>query len=102
MFEVLLRQFPLVHAHDGLEALQCLGNHAEIDLILLDINMPRMSGLEFLQQVKANNAFEKIPVVIISTEGKEEDTMRGLEAGATAYIKKPFGNQELLEVIQKL
>lgn len=102
MFEVLLRQFPLVHAHDGLEALQCLGNHADIDLILLDINMPRMSGLEFLQQVKANNAFEKIPVVIISTEGKEEDTMRGLEAGATAYIKKPFGNQELLEVIQKL
>ena len=102
MFEVLLRQFPLVHAHDGLEALQCLGNHAEIDLILLDINMPRMSGLEFLQQVKANNAFEKIPVVIISTEGKEEDTLRGLEAGATAYIKKPFGNQDLLEVIQKL
>jgi two-component system chemotaxis response regulator CheY len=102
MFEVLLRQFSLIHAHDGLEALQCLGNHADIDLILLDINMPRMSGLEFLNQVKADSAFQTIPVVIISTEGKEEDTIRGLEAGAAAYIKKPFGNQELLEVIQRL
>jgi len=102
MFEVLLRQYALVHSLDGLEALQALGNHADIDLILLDINMPRMSGLEFLNQIKANTAFKDIPVVIISTEGKEEDTVRGLEAGAAAYIKKPFGNQELLEVIQRL
>ena len=102
MFEVLLRQYKLVHAHDGLEALQCLGNHADIDLILLDINMPRMSGLEFLNQIKSDTMFKDIPVVIISTEGKEEDTLRGLEAGASAYIKKPFGNQELLEVIQRL
>jgi two-component system, chemotaxis family, chemotaxis protein CheY len=102
MFEVLLRQFSLVHAHDGLEALQCLGTHSEIDLVLLDINMPKMSGLEFLNQIKSDNVFKEIPVVIISTEGKEEDTIRGLEAGAAAYIKKPFGNQELLEVIQRL
>lgn len=102
MFEVLLRQYPLVHAHDGLEALQCLGNHADIELVLLDINMPRMSGLEFLKQIKSDETFKDIPVVIISTEGKEEDTIRGLESGAAAYIKKPFGNQELLEVIQRL
>ncbi len=82
MFEVLLRQFSLVHAHDGLEALQCLGTHSEIDLILLDINMPKMSGLEFLAQIKGDTVFKQIPVVIISTEGKEEDTIRGLEAGA--------------------
>ncbi|MCP4661584.1 MAG: response regulator, partial [bacterium] len=63
MFEVLLRQYPLVHAHDGLEALQCLGNHADIDLVLLDINMPRMSGLEFLTQIKADAALKEIPVV---------------------------------------
>ena len=74
----------------------------ENEIILLDINMPRMSGLEFLKTVKADSAFNEIPVVIISTEGKEEDTIRGLEAGAAAYIKKPFGNQELLEVIQRL
>ena len=57
---------------------------------------------EFLNQIKGDSAFVDTPVVIISTEGKEEDTIRGLEAGAAAYIKKPFGNQELLEVIQRL
>ena len=102
MFEVLLRQYSLIHAHDGLEALQCLSSHSDIDLILLDINMPRMSGLEFLNNVKADSLFADIPVVIISTEGKEEDTIRGLEAGAAAYIKKPFGNQELIEVIERI
>lgn len=102
MFAILLRQYTLVHAYDGLEALQNLGQHADIDLILLDINMPRMSGLEFLTQVKQDETFKELPVVIISTEGKEEDTIRGLEAGAAAYIKKPFGNQELIEVIQRL
>ena len=63
--------------------------------------LKEMSGLEFLNQIKADAAFQEIPVVIISTEGKEEDTVRGLEAGAAAYIKKPFGNQELLEVIER-
>ena len=101
-FEVMLKQYPQVHAYDGLEGLQCLGNHAGIDLILLDIQMPKMNGLEFIQQIKANPAFENIPVLIISTEGKEEDTMRGLEAGANGYIKKPFSSQDLLEAIQKL
>ncbi len=102
MFEVLLRQYSLVHAFDGLDALQQLGNHGDIDLILLDINMPRMSGLEFLKRIKSDASFQTVPVVIISTEGKEEDTERGLEAGAAAYVKKPFGNQQLLEVIQRL
>ncbi|MEL7061918.1 MAG: response regulator, partial [Acidobacteriota bacterium] len=64
MFAILLRQYTLVHAYDGLEALQNLGQHADIDLILLDINMPRMSGLEFLTQVKQDETFKELPVVI--------------------------------------
>lgn len=102
MFNVMLRQYDVIHAHDGQEGLQCLGEATDVDLILLDVNMPNMNGLEFLSRVKADAALKEIPVVIISTEGKEEDTIRGLEAGASAYIKKPFGNQELLEVIQRL
>ena len=102
MFEVLLRQFSLIHAHDGLEALQCLGTHSEIDLILLDINMPKMNGLEFLQQVKSDSAFADIPVVVVSTEGKEEDTERALAAGAADYIKKPFQTDSILEVVSRV
>ena len=102
MFEVMLRDFELVHAGDGLEGLQRLGEHADIDLILLDINMPNMNGLEFLDKLKQDAALADIPVIIVSTEGKEEDTIRGLEAGARAYIKKPFRSEEILEIIERL
>jgi len=61
--------------------------------------MPRMNGLEFLTAVKAHPEFARIPVVIITTEGTEDDTERGMQAGAAAYVKKPFRNEELLGVI---
>ena len=102
MFEVMLRDFELVHAQDGLEALQRLGEHADIELILLDINMPNMNGLEFLERVKQDAALAEVPVIIVSTEGKEEDTIRGLEAGAAAYIRKPFRSEEILVIIERL
>jgi two-component system chemotaxis response regulator CheY len=102
MFEVMLRDFDLIHAGDGLEALQRLGEHADIDLILLDINMPNMNGLEFLDKIKRDAALADIPVIIVSTEGKEDDTIRGLEAGAAAYIKKPFRSEEILVIIDRL
>ena len=102
MFEMMLRGFPLVHAYDGREALDRLAEHKDVDLVLLDINMPRMNGLEFLAAVKAHPEFARIPVVIITTEGTEDDTQRGLQAGASAYVKKPFRNEELLGVINRL
>lgn len=102
MFEVMLRPNSLVHAEDGQEGLQRLVEHADVDLILLDINMPRMNGLEFLDAVKKNNAFAGIPVVIVSTEGKDEDTERALEAGASAYIRKPFQSENIISVIAEV
>ena len=73
-----------------------------MELILLDINMPKMNGLEFLQQVKSDSAFADIPVVVVSTEGKEEDTERALAAGAADYIKKPFQTDSILEVVSRV
>ena len=102
MYEVMLRQYPLVYASDGRQALDRLQDHADIDLVLLDINMPYMNGLEFLAELRSNPERTGLPVIIISTEGREEDTARGLEAGATAYIKKPFHSEEILEVINRL
>lgn len=102
MFEMMLRQYPLVHAYDGREGLERLQEHKDVDIILLDINMPRMNGLEFLAAVKGNAETARIPVVIITTEGTEDDTQRGLEAGASAYVRKPFRNEELLGVITRL
>jgi two-component system chemotaxis response regulator CheY len=102
MFSVILPKTALVSALDGQEALARLAEHPDTDLIFLDINMPKMNGLEFLSQVKADPALAPIPVVIISTEGKEEDTLRGLRAGAAAYVKKPFRNEAIVDIVQRL
>jgi CheY-like chemotaxis protein len=102
MLSVMLQKFKLVHAQDGLDALQKLGTDPLVDLILLDINMPRMSGLELLVKLKEDPMLSEIPVVIVSTEGTEEDTLRGLEQGAAAYVRKPFDNQILQQVISQL
>ena len=102
MYEVMLRQYALVYASDGRQALDRLQEHADIDLVLLDINMPNMNALEFLAQLRSDDSRSELVVVIISTEGREEDTARGLEAGATAYIKKPFHSEEIIEVISRL
>ncbi len=102
MYEVMLRQYPLVYAADGRQALDRLNEHPDIDLVLLDVNMPNMNGLEFLAELRANDARAGLPVIIISTEGREEDTIRGMEAGATAYIKKPFHTEEILDMIARL
>ncbi len=64
--------------------------------------MPNMNGLEFLQRIKQDAALADVPVIIVSTEGKEEDTIRGLEAGAAAYIKKPFRTEEISDIIERL
>jgi DNA-binding response OmpR family regulator len=102
MYEVMLRQHSLVYALDGRQALERLREHPDIDLVLLDVNMPNMNGLEFLAELRADAARAELPVIIISTEGRDEDTVRGLEAGATAYIKKPFHTEEILAVIAGL
>jgi two-component system, chemotaxis family, chemotaxis protein CheY len=102
MYEVMLRQYPLVYALDGRQALERLREHPDVDLVLLDINMPNMNGLEFLAEVWNHRSKDDLSVIIISTEGREEDTARGLEAGASAYIKKPFQSEEILEVISRL
>ncbi|MCA1826679.1 MAG: response regulator [Myxococcales bacterium] len=102
MFEMMLRQYPLVHAYDGQDGLERLAENRDIDLILLDVNMPRMNGLEFLAVVKADAQLAKIPVIVVTTEGAEKDAEKALAAGAAAYVKKPFRNEDLLSAIEKL
>ena len=105
MYKLFLSHYKsckLISAMNGLEALDKLGQEEGIDLILLDINMPVMNGLEFLQRVQKEPAYQAIPVIIISTEGKEEDTIRGLKMGAKGYVKKPFQASELHGLIEKI
>ena len=102
IYELMLRNCALVHAGDGVEGLERLGQNPDVDLILLDVNMPRMNGLEFLTALKADPARSKIHVILITTEGKEADAERGIKAGAVAYVRKPFRSEELLGAIAQI
>jgi two-component system, chemotaxis family, chemotaxis protein CheY len=105
MYRMILKRYgdcTLVKAKNGREALDLLATDAQFDLILLDINMPVMNGIEFLEAIKKQDAFAKIPVIIISTEGKETDTKRGMELGASGYLVKPFQSKDLHDLVDKL
>jgi len=84
----------VLEAASGFEALRVLPTHA-VDVIVSDINMPDINGLELISFVRANPNYRRIPVVIISTESSAGDRKRGLELGASDYLVKPFSAEEL-------
>lgn len=90
-----------VEAATGFEALKLLPTE-EFDLIITDINMPDINGLELISFVKTNPRYSAIPLVIVTTERSEEDKERGLALGASAYVTKPFKAEELQEVITRI
>lgn len=92
----------IIDAMDGREALDILANRQDIQLILLDINMPVMNGLRFMEKAASLGITRTIPIIIISTEGKEEDTVKGLALGARGYLKKPFQPADLHALIGKI
>ncbi len=104
MYKMTLLRYncPIISAKNGQAALDLLPQHPDIGLILLDINMPIMGGLEFLQKVKALGSYSHIPIIIQSTEGKDEDTKRGMELGAAGYVTKPIQPAALHALIEKL
>ncbi|MGC2064220.1 MAG: response regulator [Thermodesulfovibrionales bacterium] len=89
-----------VEAASGFEALKLLPQQ-EYDLIITDINMPDINGLELISFVRNNQRYTNIPIIIVSTERSEEDKKRGIALGATDYVTKPFKSGELLETIKK-
>jgi two-component system chemotaxis response regulator CheY len=93
-------EFETVEASSGFEALKMLPQQ-QYDLIITDINMPDINGLELISFVRNNPRFTHLPIVIVSTERSEEDKNRGMALGATAYVTKPFKSLELQEIIKK-
>jgi len=102
MYEVMLRGTPLLLAENGQVALELLAQHPDVDLVLLDINMPVMNGLEFLRALAAQGRLPGLPVIVISTDGEEAQIQKGLEAGAVAYLTKPFDAEKLRAAVASL
>ncbi len=90
--------YSVVTAEDGLIALERLAGD-EFDAIILDINMPRLDGFELLEKIKSGGACSVIPVIVLTTEGQEEDRAKAFSLGAEFYLVKPFKPTELLGTV---
>jgi two-component system chemotaxis response regulator CheY len=88
----------VIEATDGVDALKKLSSE-KIDIILADINMPIMDGLKLVSLVRNNPSYKSIPIIMITTEGAEEDKNKALAIGANAYLTKPIQTQELMKLV---
>ena len=90
------------HANNGRAGFTLLAAHPELSLVLLDLNMPEMNGLELLTRRKAEQLHPHIPIVLVTTEGTEEDEARGREAGAWDYLRKPFQPADVERLVARV
>lgn len=88
-------------AASGFEALRLLPREP-FDLVITDVNMPDVNGLELVAFLKGSEALRAIPLIVVSSEGSEKDCERGLSLGANAYLTKPFDPEKLVGVVREL
>lgn len=93
--------YDVVEAPNGFSALQELAKQS-FHLIVTDVNMPGVSGIEMTRFVRKTPRYRNIPLLVISTEGAEVDVKRALGAGADAFVRKPFSAQSLLQAIEQV
>ena len=96
-----LKECRIIEAVDGVDALKKLTTE-RVDLVITDINMPMMDGLKLISLIRGNARTRSVPIIIVTTEGAEEDRKRGLALGANAYIAKPIQPSELLKTVAAL
>jgi len=85
---------------DGFQALKFLAENA-VDLIITDVAMPDMDGLELLKRVRAEEAFQAIPIIMLTASGQDKDRLEAREAGANDFLSKPASSRELLETVHR-
>ena len=93
--------FGSVQAENGLEALEKLAQEP-VDLVVTDLNMPRMDGLALTKSLRSEPQYARLPIVMLTTEAEETARATGLEAGVSAYLTKPVSQERLDEVVQTL
>lgn len=96
----LQKEFNLVIKNDGMEGMNWLDEGHTVDLIIADLNMPNLSGKEFLQTVRASNFYKNIPVLILSAENDSNERIDCLNKGADDFIEKPFNPAEVAAKIR--
>ena len=93
--------YEVVEAVDGKDAFDKMCGD-KVDMLITDLNMPNMDGIELIRQVRARAEYKFIPVVMLTTESQESKKAEGKAAGATGWIVKPFKPEQLVNVIKKV
>lgn len=93
--------YDVIEAEDGVDALAKLGKHS-VKLILTDLNMPNMDGIQLIRQVRSASNQKFVPIIMLTTESQDSKKQEGKAAGATGWIVKPFKPEQLLAVVKKL
>lgn len=94
--------FRITVAEDGMDGLEKLYGAGKVDLIISDINMPRMDGYTFIKTVREQDAYRDMPIIVLSTEGQEKDIQAGLNLGANMYMVKPAQPEKMLKNVKML
>ena len=100
LIKSMLFDYDLYIAYDGIEAMEVIKNNPEIDLIILDLNMPRMNGFEVLEALQENPIYKNITTLILTNNDEVENEIKGLELGAVDYIRKPLNLESLRKRMQ--
>ena len=100
-FTLMGAGFDVLEAGDGVEALE-VATGKKLDLIITDVNMPRMDGITLVQRLRALPQFKFTPILVLTTESDASMKQKGKEAGATGWIVKPFIPEKLLDVVNKV
>jgi DNA-binding response OmpR family regulator len=101
-FALKSKGYTVSAAGDGQEGLEVLERGERFDLVILDINMPRMDGLSLLKNIRAKTEWARLPVLMLTTEGQDGDRDTAIGLGASDYMVKPFKPTELLDRVAKL
>ena len=94
--------YKVTMAEDGLDGLEKLYAADDIDLVISDINMPNMDGFTFIRTVREQEIYRNLPIVVLSTEGQENDIKQGISLGANLYMVKPAQPQQMVKNIKML
>jgi two-component system chemotaxis response regulator CheY len=94
--------YKVLQAEDGVEALELAKKGSAADLVLTDVNMPRMDGITLVRELRSLDKYKGIPMLVLTTESGQETKMRGKQAGATGWIVKPFNPEQLLATIARV
>lgn len=91
--------YEVIEAVDGLDALEKLAD-SHVHMLITDLNMPRMDGIELIREIRKNPNHKFIPIIMLTTESQESKKLEGKAAGASGWIVKPFKPQQLLSVVK--